>query len=200
MTEKTLQWGGTRSGAGRQAGTGVYGEPTQVVRIPISSAGVIKDFLKGYQVRNKMGQALVKADVYYPHADAVRHALPLFGHKIPAGFPSPADDYIEDTLDLNEYLVPHQETSFFVRVKGHSMTGAGIFDGDMLVVDRSLEPVSGKIIVAVVDGELTVKRLAFEKGRPILQAQNPHFKDIVLKDTQELLCWGVVTSTIRKLD
>ena len=200
MKNKTPQWGGARPGAGRQQGTGNYGEPTQVIRVPSSSVGVIKDFLKEYQARNKMGRALSKSEVYFPGTDTLRQNTPLFSHKVPAGFPSPADDYIEATLDLNEYLVPHQETSFFVKVKGHSMTGAGIFDGDMLVVDRSIEPSPGKIIVAVVDGELTVKRLAYENGRPVLKAQNPHFKDIVLKDTQELLCWGVVTSTIRKLD
>ncbi len=91
-------------------------------------------------------------------------------------------------------------SGYIVKVKGHSMTGAGIFDGDMLVVDRSIEPAPGKIIVAVVDGELTVKRLAFENGHAILKAQNPHFRDIVLKDAQDLQCWGVVTSTIRKIE
>ncbi len=200
MNSKSSQWGGARAGAGRQPGTGNYGEPTQVIRVPVSRVGLIKDLLKEFQAQNKMGRALAKAEVHFPAPDALRQETPLFSHKIPAGFPSPADDYIEARLDLNEYLVPHQETSFFVRVKGHSMTGAGIFDGDMLVVDRSIEPSPGKIIVAVVDGELTVKRLSFENGRPVLQAQNPHFKDIVLQDSQELLCWGVVTATIRKLD
>jgi DNA polymerase V len=192
--------GGSRPGAGRKPGSGTYGEPTQTIRLPVSSVGVVKDFLSAYQARHRLEQSLATAEVYSPQPEAPPRALPLFGHKVPAGFPSPADDYLEATLDLNEYLVPHQEASFFVRVKGHSMTGAGIFDGDLLVVDRSIEPAPGKIIIAVVDGELTVKRLAIEDGRPVLKAQNPHFKDIVLRDAQELLCWGVVTSTIRKLD
>ena len=200
MKEKSPTWGGTRPGSGRKHGTGLYGEPTQTIRIPVSALSVIREFLSSRQAQHRLNQGLASAEVFHPAAEPVPQALPLYAHKVPAGFPSPADDYVETTLDLNEYLVPHKATSFFVKVKGHSMTGAGIFDGDMLVVDRALEPVPGKIIVAVIDGELTVKRLAFEDGRPVLKAQNPHFKDIVLRDSQELLCWGVVTATIRKLD
>lgn len=200
MKAKLPRRGGPRPGAGRKPGTGLYGEPTRTIRLPEGAVAVVKDFLSAYQTRHKLGQALATAEVAYPERDPSPLALPLFSHKVAAGFPSPADDYVEATLDLNAYLVQHQEATFFVRVKGHSMTGAGIFDGDLLVVDRSIEPVAGKIIIAVIDGELTVKRLAFEGGRPVLKPQNPHFKDIVLQDAQELLCWGVVTSTIRKFD
>ena len=190
--------GGARPGAGRKTGSGPFGEPTQAMRLPESIVPAVKDFLAAYQAKHRRSESILEVLEAVPNP--ARLKLPLFGTRVPAGFPSPANDYLEATLDLNEYLVRDQESTYFVRVKGHSMTGAGIFDGDMLVVDRSIEPSPGKIIVAVVDGELTVKRLAYENGRPVLKAQNPHFKDIVLKDTQELLCWGVVTSTIRKLD
>lgn len=123
---------------------------------------------------------------------------PLFGHKVPAGFPSPADDYVEGRLSLDEHLVRHREATFFVRAKGNSMVGAGIFDGDLLVVDKSLAPASGDIVIAVMDGELTVKRLIRQGERVILRPENPRFKDIELREGQELQVWGVVTSSVKK--
>lgn len=128
-----------------------------------------------------------------------RVARPLFLSRVPAGFPSPADDYVEGALDLNEHLIAHREATFFVRVKGHSMTGAGIRDGDLLVVDRSLEPASGDIVVAVVDGELTVKRLWRRAGRVRLLAEHPGFAPIEFREGQELTVWGVVTSVIHRI-
>jgi DNA polymerase V len=123
---------------------------------------------------------------------------PLFGHKVEAGFPSPADDYIEGRLSLDEHLIQHRDSTFFVRAKGSSMVGAGIFDGDLLVVDRSLTPSSGDIIIAIIDTDLTVKRLIKRDGLIILKPENPEFKEIVLIDGQELQVWGVVTSTTKK--
>lgn len=124
--------------------------------------------------------------------------IPLFGHKVAAGFPSPADDYIEDRLSLDEHLIQHKSATYFVRAKGNSMTGAGIFDNDLLVVDKSLPPKTGDIVIAVVDNDLTVKRFT-QKGNVItLKAENPRFRDIEFKDGQELQIWGVVTSTTKK--
>ena len=123
--------------------------------------------------------------------------VPLFGHYVPAGFPSPADDYIEGRLSLDEHLIPHKDSTFFVRAKGTSMVGAGIFDGDLLVVDKSLTPSSGDIVIAVIDGELTVKRFVQRDGKVILKPENPRFKEIELKEGQELQVWGVVTSTVK---
>ena len=128
-----------------------------------------------------------------------RLARPLFLSRVPAGFPSPADDYVEGALDLNEHLIAHREATFFVRVKGHSMTGAGIRDGDLLVVDRALEAASGDIVVAVVDGELTVKRLWRRAGRVRLLAEHPGFAPIEFREGQELTVWGVVTSVIHRI-
>jgi DNA polymerase V len=123
---------------------------------------------------------------------------PLYGHKVEAGFPSPADDYIEGRLSLDEHLIQHRDATFFVRAKGNSMIGAGIYDGDLLVVDRSLTPSSGDIVIAVLDAELTVKRLIKRDGSVLLKPENPGFKEIVLKDGQELQVWGVVTSATKK--
>ncbi|MBN2379586.1 translesion error-prone DNA polymerase V autoproteolytic subunit [candidate division WOR-3 bacterium] len=123
--------------------------------------------------------------------------LPLYGYNVPAGFPSPADDFIEEYLDLNQLLVKHREATFFVRVSGNSMIGAGIYSGDILIVDRSLDPVHGKIVIAVVSGELTVKRLMMRNGKVILRSENPDYPDIYPGD--ELRVWGVVTSVIHKV-
>lgn len=126
-------------------------------------------------------------------------ALPLFAHSIPAGFPSPADDYVLTTLDLNELLVPHKETTFFLRSSGLSMIGAGIYDGDLLVVDRSLTPTHRRIVVAVLDGDFTVKRLYKRAGRIRLLSENPDFAPIEIKEDQELCIWGIVTHTIHQM-
>ena len=134
-----------------------------------------------------------------PSPNPQRAERPLFLSRVPAGFPSPAEDYVEGSLDLNEHLIEHREATFFVRVKGQSMTGAGIADGDLLVVDRSLEAGDGDIVVAVVDGELTVKRLWRRGGRVRLLAENPAYAPIDLKDGQELAVWGVVTSIVRRM-
>jgi DNA polymerase V len=125
--------------------------------------------------------------------------LPLFGHKIAAGFPSPADDYVEDRIDLNQHLIRHKEATFFLRVKGESMLSAGIHDGDLLVVDRALDPVDGKIVIAVLDGELTVKRLERRKGKIRLLPENPAFPPLEVKNEQDLVIWGVVTHVIHGL-
>jgi DNA polymerase V len=124
--------------------------------------------------------------------------VPLFSHKVPAGFPSPADDYIEGRLSLDEHLITNKDATFFVRAKGSSMVDAGIFDGDLLVVDKSLTPSSGNIVIAIIDGDLTVKRLVLRGNMTILKPENPRFKEIELKDGQELQVWGVVTSTVKK--
>jgi len=124
--------------------------------------------------------------------------IPLFSHRVAAGFPSPADDYIEGRLSLDEHLIQHKDSTFFVRAKGSSMVGAGIFDGDLLVVDKSLTPLSGDIVIAVVDGDLTVKRLIKRGENITLKPENPRYQEIEFKDGQELQVWGVVTSTVKK--
>lgn len=127
------------------------------------------------------------------------YRLPVFLGRLPAGFPSPADDYIEGTLDLNRHLIKHPAATFFVRVTGHSMTGAGIHSGDLLIVDRSLEPTDGQVVVAVLDGELTVKRLQRGHGVTRLLAENPLYRPIEITEQQTIEIWGVVTNVIHPL-
>lgn len=105
---------------------------------------------------------------------------------------------MDDRLDIVEYLSAHPESTFYFRVKGDSMTGAGIHNGDLLVVDRSAEPVSGSVVIAAIDGELTVKRLRLNGGRAILQPENPAYTSIIVSDAQELQVWGVVSHVIHK--
>jgi DNA polymerase V len=113
-----------------------------------------------------------------------------------AGFPSPADDYIECKLDLNTHLIQHPSATFFVKAAGDSMKNAGIDSGDMLIVDRSLEATHGKIVIAAINGELTVKRLSHQQGKIQLLAENPDYEPILITDDLELVIWGVVTYVI----
>ncbi len=136
-------------------------------------------------------------DSIAPLAPQHHQPLPFYLPHVPAGFPSPADDYLESTLDLNELLIKHPVATFFVRVSGHSMVHAGIHDRDILIVDRSLPPVHGKIVVAAVDGQLTVKRLKKTKdGKVWLVPENNDFPAIEVKPEQDIYIWGVVTNVI----
>jgi DNA polymerase V len=128
-----------------------------------------------------------------------RGRLPLFANKIAAGFPSPADDSVEKSLDLNELLVTQPASTFFGRAEGVSMIGAGIFPNDILVINRAIEPTPGKIVVCALNGELTVKRLARDGENWILKAENPAYPDIPLHDELEVVIWGVVTHAIHAL-
>ena len=137
--------------------------------------------------------------VLLPDKRAVAHYTPLYSHSVSAGFPSPADDYIEDRLDLNELLVSNKSATFFLRVKGDSMINAGIHHGDIIVVDRSVQPTHRSIVVAVIDGELTVKRLLNCGGVTELHAENPKYVPICLQEGQELTIWVVVTSSVHQV-
>jgi DNA polymerase V len=126
-------------------------------------------------------------------------ARPLFLSRIEAGFPSPADDYIEARLDLNEHLVQRESATFFLRVAGGSMREAGIHDGDLLVVDRSIEPEDGTVVVAALDGELTVKRYREGTDRPYLVPESATHDPIPIQEGQELVVWGVVRHVIHEV-
>jgi DNA polymerase V len=165
--------GGRREGAGRPSGQGMYGEKTIALRIPLSMIESIKDFItsKGHQI-------------------------PLFSNRVAAGFPSPAEDHIEDHMDLNTYLIKNPPATFLVRASGTSMINAGIHDNDLLVVDRSLEPIHGRIVIAAVNSELTVKRLYKKEGVLFLMPENDQFKPIPLLLDADVVIWGVVTAVI----
>lgn len=118
---------------------------------------------------------------------------------VAAGYPSPAQDYFDGRLNLNDHLIQDVTSTYIVRVSGHSMEGAGISDGDELIVNRALEPRDGSVIVAVLDGELTIKRLRLMVGGVVLQAENPDYPDIRVADLQSLTVWGVAQTCLHHL-
>jgi len=125
--------------------------------------------------------------------------LPLAESDIKAGFPSPADDFMEDALDLNQHLIDHPSATFFVRVSGDSMVDAGIHDGDILIVDRALEPSDGKIVIAVLDGQLSVKRLRKQNGKVSLEPENDAYGPLEITEENDLRIWGIVTRVIHSV-
>lgn len=168
--------GGRRPGAGRPPGRGPYGEPTANLRVPVS-------------VRERLRRDL---------RDGI-HSIPLFASKVAAGFPSPADDFVVSRIDANALAIDNPAATFFLRVHGDSMRDAGIFDGDYLAVDRSLEPHPGDIVVAAVSGEFTVKRYRLRNGQPVLQPENPDYPEIVPAPGEEFSMCGVVRAVVRRL-
>jgi DNA polymerase V len=171
---------------------------SSTVNFDLKTLGMLSD--KPYHRRLHVASLTQATFDYQLPAFAPRTlALPLFNGKVAAGFPSPADDYVEKTLDLNELLVQKPAATFFVRAQGQSMLGAGIHPNDILVVDRSIEPVPGKIVICALNGELTVKRLDRHHGQWQLKAENPDYPDITLFEELELVIWGVVTTVIHPL-
>ena len=126
--------------------------------------------------------------------------MPQATECVSAGFPSPADDYLDIGIDLNEQLIQHPESTFLLRVSGDSMIGAGIHNGDLLVVDRSLEPRPGHIIVAVLDGAFTLKRLSLKNGVLFLEADHPNYQPIDLRRYENVQVWGVAMHSIHSLN
>jgi DNA polymerase V len=168
--------GGARLGAGRPKGQGKYQEATKPVRVPESMVWEILEYAKARGYR-----------------------LPLFACAVQAGFPSPADDYMEGKLDLNNHLIKHPTATFFVRVAGMSMIKAGIHPGDILVVDRSLEVVHGKIVIAALDGQLTVKRLHKSSQGTYLMPENDEYEPIKIEEGNDVVIWGIVTSVVHEV-
>jgi DNA polymerase V len=133
-------------------------------------------------------------------AEAVSSGLATLVGRVQAGFPSPAEEYVQEPLDLNRYCVKNPPATFFVRAEGDSMTGAGIYCGDLLVVDRSIQARRNDIVVAVVDGEFTLKRLTFSQGRPVLVPENPAFRPIEVSEETEFEVWGKVVKVIHEFE
>lgn len=161
--------GGKRAGAGRPSN-----EPTQVMRVPASMVNKIKEYVvtRG-------------------------HKLPLYSSRVQAGVPTAADDYVEDYIDLNSHLIRNPSKTIVIPVAGDSMIGAGINEGDLLLVDTSIAPVSGKMVVAVVEGQSTVKYLELRKGQAWLVPANPAFKELRLDPEGDALITGVVLHCIK---
>lgn len=135
---------------------------------------------------------------FYSAETSTEMLIPIMGDTVSAGFPSPAEDYIEQAIDLNRELIKNPSSTFFGRVKGLSMKDAGITTGDILVVDKSLEPFSGRIAVCFLDGEFTLKRIKIEEKVVWLEPENEEFKPIKVTEDNELIIWGIVTYVIKK--
>ena len=125
--------------------------------------------------------------------------LPFINHGVSAGFPSPAMDFIESSIDLNQVLVENPIATFYVQVEGNSMIDAGIHDKDLLVIDRSLEPRNNKIAICLLDGEFTVKRIRLENNELFLMPENPNYQPIQVTEENQLIIWGIVTYVIKKI-
>lgn len=171
-----MVWGGKRAGAGRPKGSGKFSEPTKPIRVPLSQVDTIMKMV--------------------PNSS---YQIPFYQCSVNAGFPSPAEDEMEKSLDLNELLIRKPASTFFLRVSGSSMINAGINDNDILIVDRSIEPVHGKIVIAAINGELTVKRLHIQGKKISLIPENENYPPIVIGEGSELHIWGVVTNVIHSL-
>ena len=140
-----------------------------------------------------------KVEIVYKPDRSTKRRQPIFMATVPAGFPSPAADYEEGKLDLNRHLIKNPAATFFVRVAGDSMLKAGIHSGDLLVVDRSIEPRDRNVVIAVVNGELTVKRIRIRRNKLTLVAENDAYRSQEINDQTEFEVWGVVTNVIHAL-
>ncbi len=178
-----MSWGGERKGSGAKQ---KYNEPTKVMRLPESVVPQVKAFL---------------ADWKSEESQACIYQLPLMSSRVSAGFPSPVDDGLEAHIDLNQYLVKHPAATFYARLGEHadSMIGIGIYPGDIIIVDRSLEVRQNAIVLAAVNGEFTLKRYHRKNKKIFLMAENPVYKPIEFREGDEMQIWGVVKHSIRNL-
>lgn len=205
MVETLSKAGGKRLGAGRKPGSGQYQEATTVMRVPVSQKAVVSDLLAAFARRQQQQQLRDSLDspeaFAWPAVQPLARALPLFQSKVPAGFPSPADDHVEKRLDPNEYLIDQADSTFFVTIQGESMIEAGLMPGDKAVVDKGKLPVVGDIVLAMIDGEFTIKTLAKQKdGQPKLLPANSSGKyaPILIHEAMQFEIWGVVIGSFRR--
>ena len=196
MIEKKNTHGGARKGAGRKMGSGRFGEPTQVMRIPVSKIGEIKEMLLKFPKKLKPEPGGTKARAVWNALTSSSQPLTLFDARVAAGAPSPAEDFSDGQLDLNDHLLKNPQSTFFVRVSGDSMINAGIHPEDLLIVDRSIRPAQGRVVIAVVNGELTVKRLFKENNKVFLMPENPNYPALEITEEMDFMIWGVVTNVI----
>ena len=179
---------GSRKGVGGRS----KGPPTKVVRMPLPIANLARRLAEG---------TLKAGDINgFLDTDArIALTVPLVSSSASCGFPSPADDYLDRPLDFNELLVKNPAATFAIRIAGESMTGAGLFPDDIAVVDRSLTPWNGCIILALINGEFTIKRFCRVDGGIVLLAENPRYPNIEISEESGLEVWGVLKHAIRML-
>lgn len=189
--------GGKREGAGRKPRFGA--DKTIAMRVPEPLKPLLDQWLSDYRALRTLQHSQAK-DFRTLGQSLTALSLPMFASRVPAGAPVPADDLREADIDLNTLLVRRPDTTFMVTVKGESMRDAAILDGDMLLVDSSIEPRHGKIVVAVINGELTVKRLEKSAQGIRLMPENPDFSPIEVPEDASFFIWGVVTRVIHQVD
>jgi DNA polymerase V len=193
--------GGKRLNAGRKTGTGKFGEPTAVVRVPASQKPLIADFLAAYQRKQQLEDAIDISSLMLPAIHSQTIKLPLYTSKVSAGFPSPAEEHVEKRLDPSEFLIDQKDATFFVTIQGQSMIEVGLMPGDKAVIDRSKKPKIGDIVLAVIDGEFTIKTLSKKKnGNAVLLPANSTgaYSPIEIKEGMSFDIWGVVTGSFRR--
>ncbi|EHU1489233.1 translesion error-prone DNA polymerase V autoproteolytic subunit [Acinetobacter baumannii] len=199
--KKEFEHGGARENAGRKA---QFNEPTKVIRVPESQVNFIKNWLLNNVKTNNQTDftSKLKIQQVHPNNDKIYH-IPLATERVAAGFPSPAQDDIEQALDLNEYLIRNENATFIVKANSLSMLDAGIDIDDPLIVDRSIPAKSGDIVIALIDNDFTVKRLMidtqFQPPKVWLKAENPDYQNIYIEEGQELVIWGVVTYNLKRM-
>ncbi|TDH79829.1 LexA family protein [Acinetobacter baumannii] len=199
--KKEFEHGGARENAGRKA---QFNEPTKVIRVPESQVNFIKNWLlNNVKTDNQTDfTSKLKIQQVHPNNDKIYH-IPLATERVAAGFPSPAQDDIEQALDLNEYLIRNENATFIVKANSLSMLDAGIDIDDPLIVDRSIPAKSGDIVIALIDNDFTVKRLIidtqFQPPKVWLKAENPDYQNIYIEEGQELVIWGVVTYNLKRM-
>ncbi|ENV39944.1 hypothetical protein F958_02972 [Acinetobacter nosocomialis NIPH 386] len=199
--KKEFEHGGARENAGRKA---QFNEPTKVIRVPESQVNFIKNWLlNNVKTDNQTDfTSKLKIQQVHPNNDKIYH-IPLAAERVAAGFPSPAQDDIEQALDLNEYLIRNENATFIVKANSLSMLDAGIDIDDPLIVDRSIPAKSGDIVIALIDNDFTVKRLMidtqFQPPKVWLKAENPDYQNIYIEEGQELVIWGVVTYNLKRM-
>ncbi|RCU29708.1 DNA polymerase V [Acinetobacter baumannii] len=199
--KKEFEHGGARENAGRKA---QFNEPTKVIRVPESQVNFIKNWLlNNVKTDNQTDfTSKLKIQQVHPNNDKIYH-IPLATERVAAGFPSPAQDDIEQALDLNEYLIRNENATFIVKANSLSMLDAGIDIDDPLIVDRSIPAKSGDIVIALIDNDFTVKRLMidtqFQPPKVWLKAENPDYQNIYIGEGQELVIWGVVTYNLKRM-
>ena len=185
--------GGKRPGAGRPVGTGKYKAQTKAIRVPCDILPQINRLIA------ERFQQVVKFDKFSNNKSRYCQLIPLFGEKVAAGTATPTGNYIEDHVDLSEVLVRNPDTTFLVRAQGDSMVNAGIFHNDLLIVDSAVKPVHGQVVIAVINGDLTVKRLHLENNTVSLLPENPAYHAIKITEAMSFSVSGVVMNVVHHL-
>jgi len=179
--------GGKREGAGRPKGQGIFGEPTKVMRIPCSRVQDVILLINSSpltQVNSANDEVLI----------------PLYGGKVAAGEAAPTEDHVEEHLNLNSHLIKNPSSTFMVRATGDSMINAGIFQDDIMIVDRDLPVTNGNIVVAAIDGDLTVKRLQRKDNKLLFLPENDNYSPIDATQSENVVIWGTVTNVIHSVN